>query len=264
MVTTALLAGAGGATDDLVGQLIARGNHALHELGDLRAARDWFEQACLAAERVADPQGLASAALGLGGLWVHEHREPDDWARVMSWQRRALGLSGVRPEIAAQLRARVAAEEDYRAGRQHQVLAVLAQARQQDDPDVLATTLSLAQHCALGPEYGRLRAGLADELLLAAARTTRRSDRLMGLLWRTVNQFLDGDPHAERSLGQLRAALRTREHQAIGFVVDAISVMLLIRAGDFRAAEELAGECAPERSSPATPTPPAGIAGSCW
>ncbi len=219
------------------------GNEALHEDGDLGAARCWFEQAYRAAERAGATDAMATAALGLGGLWVHEHREAGDWAQVMSWQRRSLAAAGLDSELATRLRARVAAEEDYRAGRHADVLNVLGEARSRDDAQTLAMALSVAHHCVLGPEHGRLRVALAEELLLTAARTERRSDRLMGVLWRTVDEFLDGDPHAERSLGQLRGALWTREHQAVGFVVQAMTVMLKIRAGDLVEAEALAADC---------------------
>ena len=226
------------------GGLIRHGNDALHEVGDLRAARSWFEQAHRAADRAGDADAMATAALGIGGLWVHEHREAAAWAQAMSWQRRSLTVPNLSSGLAARLRARVAAEEDYRAGRHAEVLNVLQDARSRDDPQTLAMTLSLAHHCVLGPEHGRVRAALAEELLLTAARTERRIDRLMGMLWRTVDEFLDGDPHAERSLGQLRDALRAGGHLAVEFVVQAVTVMLKIRAGDLVQAEALAAECA--------------------
>jgi DNA-binding SARP family transcriptional activator len=228
--------------------LVRRGERALYGVGDLAAARRWFERACVAAERDGDANALAEAALGLGGLWVHEHREDGARAKMASWQRLALAGDGVRPELAARLRARIAAEEDYRAGRHSEVLATLPQARLGDDPATLAMTLGLIHHCALGPEHGRLRAALAEELQLTAARTPShpqgRTHTLMGMLWATVDLFLDGDPHAERSLGQLRETLEPEEHLAIGYVVRAMAVMLAIRAGDLGRAEELAADCA--------------------
>ena len=66
----------------------------------------------------------------------------------------------------------------------------------------------------------------------------------MGLLWRTVDSLADGDPHAERLLGELRDQLAERDHLAIGFVVSAIDVMLAIRAGHFDEAEALVASCA--------------------
>src|SRR6202453_5473079 len=89
-----------------------------------------------------------------------------------------------------------------------------------------------------------MRRELADDLIKTSFRTQRRGDLLMGLLWRTVDSFADGDPHAERLLRELRGHLAERSHLAIGFVVSAIDVMLAIRAGRLDEAESLAGICA--------------------
>ena len=133
------------AADD-ANALIGHGNDALHKIGDLRAARCWFEQAYLAAERASDVDGMATAALGIGGLWVHEHRDAAAWAQAISWQRRSLAAADASTELAARLRARVAAEEDYRVGRHREVLRALEEARSRDNPRTLAMTLSLAHH----------------------------------------------------------------------------------------------------------------------
>src|SRR5438552_1210613 len=82
------------------------------------------------------------------------------------------------------------------------------------------------------------------DLLGLSFRTSRRSDLLMGLLWQTVDVFLDGDPHAGRRLTELRESLAQGDHLAIGYVVDAIEVMLTIRSGDLDRAEILAWACA--------------------
>ena len=66
----------------------------------------------------------------------------------------------------------------------------------------------------------------------------------MGLLWRTADSFSEGDPHAERLLGELRDQLTEHDHLAIGFVVTAVDVMLAIRAGRFEQAEALVASCA--------------------
>ena len=55
--------------------------------------------------------------------------------------------------------------------------------------------------------------------------------------------FLDGDPHAEGRLGELRGLLADRDHLAVGYVVRAIDVMLAIRSGRLAEAERLAKEC---------------------
>jgi DNA-binding SARP family transcriptional activator len=223
--------------------LIALGRQALHDVGNLHTSRDWFDQAFQTAERDNDPEGMAQAAIGLGGLWVCEQRASGPWAQTLSRQRQALALLSPGSELAVELRIRLAAEADYRVGRHSRAFAMLDVARRQGPPQTLATALSLAHHCVLGPEHGILRRALAEELLLAASRTERPSDRLMGMLWRTVDFFLDGDPLAERSLAELSSALDRHEHQAVGFAVQAMNVMLCIRSGNFDRAEALAAEC---------------------
>jgi hypothetical protein len=121
---------------------------------------------------------------------------------------------------------------------------MLAEARASEDPVALAEALSLAHHCLLGPGEVTLRRELAAELIRVSFRTERRSDRLMGLLWQTVDAYAAGDLHAGRLLGELRDELAERGHAATGFVVSAIDVMLAIRAGRLDEAESLAGICA--------------------
>jgi DNA-binding SARP family transcriptional activator len=224
--------------------LLRRGTYALDVVGDLRDARVWFDDAYYAAQRVGDYEVMAEAALGLGGLWVYEQRGYGHLARTVSMQREALAVVPPDSLLALRLRTRLAAESDYHVGESSRVLAQLADARRVGDPEAVASALSLAHHCLLGPEYGSVRYDLARELLLTADRTGRHSDRLMGLLWRTVDLFMDGDPHAERSLGELLDALCRQDHLAIRFVTRAMEVMLTIRAGDFDRAEAMAAECA--------------------
>jgi hypothetical protein len=224
--------------------LLRRGADALFSEGDLQASRERFDAAYREAERDSSAPAMALAALGLGGLWVHEHRTAAAATLVQQRQRHALAHVDPSSPLALRLRARLAGEADYRTGTHAEILAVLQEARQCGDPEAVTDALSLAHHCLLSPEHGRLRRNLALELIGEASRTTRRSDLLMGLLWRTVNLLLDGDPHAERSLGELRALLAQAEHLAVGFVVEAIEVMLHIRAGRLEQAEALATACA--------------------
>ncbi len=223
--------------------LVGHGMRALHDRGDLRTARHWFELACRAADRSGDGAALAEAAIGLGGIWVHEHRRAGPQAQVLSWQRRALPLTADDSQLRLQLRARLAAESDYRDGGHGEVLAVLQQARDRGDPQTLANVLNLAHHCLLGAEHGVTRRAIADELLLVSARTGCGTDLLMALLWRAVDRLLDGDPHAERSLTELTGELAVRDHLAVRYVARSIEVMLAIRAGDFERAEEQAVQC---------------------
>ncbi|MFC4590971.1 hypothetical protein [Sphaerisporangium corydalis] len=223
---------------------LSAGERALYTQGDLNAARRCYDNAYREAERQGDSYGIAEAALGLGGLWVHEHRTAADAAMVRARQRHALTLIDPRSSLSLRLRARLAGEEDYRAGGHGAIMAMLTEARQAGHSVALAETLSMAHHCVLGPGHGAIRLELAQELIGEASRTGRRGDLLMGLLWRTSDLFLTADPHAERSLEELRELLAEEDHLAVGFVVDALKVMLLVRAGRFDQAEALAGVCA--------------------
>jgi len=218
------------------------GTRALAVEGDLTAARVWFEQAYRAAEAIGDRRTMAAAALGMGGLWVHEHRSVTVAMTVEQRMRHAVSLLDAGSAAALRLRVRLAGEAGYRSGDPTEVLAVLDEARRAGDPVALAEALSIAHHCLLGPGHGARRRELAEELIRVGS-AGRRSDRLMGLLWLTVDLFLDGDPHAERRLAELRAQLATLDHLAVGFVVSAMDVMLGIAAGDLEAAEARAAAC---------------------
>ncbi|MFC4504840.1 MULTISPECIES: hypothetical protein [Streptomyces] len=226
------------------GGALRRGERSLFVQGALRDSRRWFEAAYTEAESAGRTEEMARAALGLGGLWVHEHRTAAEAAGVESRQWRALALLEPASLLALRLRARLAGEADYRSGRHTRVLAVVEEARRAGDATALAEVLSLAHHCLLGPGHGAKRLELADELLRVGSGTGRRSDVLMGLLWQTTDRFLVADPRAERSLAELRDALDHQDHLAAGFVASAFQVMLAIRAGRFTDAERLAAVCA--------------------
>ena len=66
---------------------------------------------------------------------------------------------------------------------------------------------------------------------------------LMGMLWRTVDLFLLGDPGAERALAELRQRADALQVRAVLFVVAALDVMLLLRAGRIEEAEAAAATC---------------------
>ncbi|GAA3815742.1 hypothetical protein GCM10022226_40630 [Sphaerisporangium flaviroseum] len=239
--------------DDLQLSLLA-GEHALFARGDLGTGRKWFDAAYREAERRDDGVATASAALGLSGLWVHEHRTAADEAMVRVRQRHALSLIDPRSPLALRLRARLAAEEAFRTGDHAEILAMVPEARRAGDVVALVETLRLAHNCVTGPEHGALRSELAGELIGEATRTNRRADLLMGLLWRTVDLFLEADPHSERALGELRSLLAREDHLAVGFVVSGIEVMLSIRGGRLAEAEALASACAERGAAADDPT----------
>lgn len=223
---------------------LGRGSQALYGEGDLAAARTLFEAAARAAIAAGQMSRLGQAALGLGGLWVHEHRGAIQASRVATWQRMALDALDPQSSLAVRLRIRLAAEQDYAAGTSEAILAHVEHARTGSDPLVLAESLSLAHHCLLAPAYSAQRLGLAREMLAAAGVTERPVDEMVALMWLTVDLLLAGDPHAERSLKDLATAHDRHPLRAVGFVLAAISVMQQIRAGDLDAAEEQAARCA--------------------
>jgi len=232
-----------GLPDDLDAAL-ANGDRALNEDGDLRASRESFELAYQLAEAAGDIHAMARAALGLAGLWVSEQRTVTGSALLQTRLEHCMSLLEPSSSLALRIRVRMAGEADYVRGEHDAIGAVLDEARTAADPLPLAEALSLAHHCLLGPDDLALRRSLAGELIRVSFKTARRSDRLMGLLWQTVDSYAAGDPRAGRLLGELRDLLSQRSHPAVGFVVSAIEVMLAIRAGRLEDAESLARTCA--------------------
>lgn len=219
------------------------GTRALHVEGDLRASRKRFETAYGLAKQAGDTEGLALALLGLSGLWVHEQRTATGTHQLQARLRSALSAVAARSPLALRLRVRLTGEADYQAAQHAGILALLKETRLTGDPVVQAEALSIAHHCLLAPEHGPLRRTLALELIGESARTGRRGDRLMGLLWHTVDLFLAADPHAERRLAELEQVLAEQDHLAVAFATTAMQVMLTIRTGRFDEAEKQAQAC---------------------
>ncbi|MBW9213271.1 hypothetical protein KV102_00325 [Mumia sp. zg.B53] len=225
-------------------RLLAGGLQALRGSGELQRAREQFEQAGrLASAREMMPE-LGLAAIGIGGFWIHEQRDPVMQALVASWRRIALDGLNESSLLAFRLRARGAAEDDYETGERTAVMQALEDARACGDRTILAETLHLAQHCLLGPAHIGLRLELGQELLAVAGAEQDAFEECRGLLWRATNLYLAGHPHAERALTMLRAALEARPHVAMSYVLSAMEVMGSIREGSLERAEMLAEECA--------------------
>lgn len=227
--------------------LLAAGTRALAQHGDLRTSREHFAQAYEAAQRTGDVHILVAAALGAGGVWVHEHRTAAEAELVRSRIRHALTLVEPQSDLALRLRLRLTAESDYQANENANVLALLDEARKVVDPVVRVEALSLAHHCVLGPDHVELRKELATEMISESLReqqSGRRGDLMMALLWQVVDHFLAADPHAVRRLTDLQERLKHEDHLAVRFVVSAVEVMLAIRDGRFAEAEQLAGASA--------------------
>ncbi len=213
--------------------------------GRLTAAREEFRLALAAAETSGDTPTYAEAAIGLGGIWVLEHRSTAEISQFHGVLRQAVTqLGDERPDLRIRLDARLAAEAAYvGAGSVDDVRAVVNEARRLGDRRVLAEVLSLLHHCILGPEHTLERRGLADELVTVASASGDPMLTLMGVLWRTVDLFLLGDPGAERALAELRQRADALQVRAILFVVAALDVMLLLRAGRIEEGEAAAAKC---------------------
>ncbi|WP_410674354.1 AfsR/SARP family transcriptional regulator [Amycolatopsis sp. cmx-4-68] len=182
---------------------LAAGEHALLEDGDLRTSREHFETAYRRAEEAGDADALARAALGLGGVWVHEHRTSAASTLLLTRLGHALEQLDAASPLAQRVRTRLAGEEDYQDGTHDRILAVVERTRAAGDLVGHAEALSLAHHCVLGPDHTGLRHALATELVGVSGRSGRRTHLVMGVLWDTVDLFLAGDPHAQRRLGEL-------------------------------------------------------------
>ena len=215
----------------------------LLERGRLREAREVFWQEAEAASAHGDIEARAEAALGLGGIWVHEHRTTLDNARVEALQRQALEALPHDHALARRLRMRLVAERAYRMGRGEDVFTELERARDVGDPVGLAEALSMTHHCLLGPQHTAERAALAEELIAMSPATGRPLDGLVGLTWRTIDLLLAGDRRACRSLAELRDRLVVTPCDALAYVVAAIDVMLATRQGRLEEADRLAMDC---------------------
>jgi tetratricopeptide (TPR) repeat protein len=212
--------------------------------GRLADARPLFWRAAQVAEAEGDAVALARAALGLGGVWVREHRMTDDSARVEALQRRA--LANLPPDadvLRVRLTARMAVEHAFHGAPLEPVRAALDEARRVGDPHALAEALSLYHHALLSPEHNRARLAMAEELIAVAAQARDSALTLMGLCWRTTDLFLLGDRRAEAALDELRCRADALRSGSVLFIVRAMDVMRLIRAGRFAEAEAQAAEC---------------------
>lgn len=223
---------------------LGAGEHALLEEGDLRTSRTHFEDAYRRAELDGDVDALGRAVLGLGGVWVHEHRTSAASTTLLTRLRQVLDRVDPASRLGLRLRIRLAGEQDYEDGAHERILALAAETRAGGDPVAHAEALSLAHHCLLGPDHVALRQTLATELIGVSGPSGRRTDLVMGVVWDTVDRFLAADPHAERRLGELEDLLAARKHLAAGFVAASLKVMLAIRAGRFAEAEAGAQACA--------------------
>ena len=214
---------------------------AILACGRLAEARPLFQHAARVAEREGDPVALARAALGLGGVWISEHRLADDAERMLALQRRALEALPARENVLrTRLAMRLAAEESYRGGPLTAVLEAVDAARRTGDSHALAEALSLAHHALLSPEHTWRRLAMATELIAAAAAAGDGLLSLLGLCWHAVDLFLLGHAGAGAALEELRMRADALHCSSVLFIVRGMEVMLAIRAGQFDRAEPAA------------------------
>jgi tetratricopeptide (TPR) repeat protein len=226
---------------DLPADLLVERAEAVLLSGRLSEARSLFGDAAALAERQRNPVVAAAAALGLGGVWVNEHRSPVDRARVLGLQRRALAeLPPEQTALRCRLTTRLAAEDVYDGGPVTAVLEALDAARRCGDPHALAESLSLTHHALLDAEHTGMRLGLAEELITVASTAGEGVLALLGLCFRAVDLFHLGDARATRALADLRAQADAVGCRSILYIVGTLDVMLLIRAGRLTEAEALA------------------------
>jgi len=211
---------------------------AAQRAGNLTASRRWWDLAATAAEREGQPESLADAALGLGGIWVHEHRVAAERDRVARLQRSALaGLPPWSEVRRARLRARLAAEQAYVGGSLDELHAAIDELRGLDDHHALAEGLNVLHHCLLGPTHARGRLAIADELV---AESALAGDELLGFVaevWRTVDLQLVGDPAGDGALARLADRLDPIGPAALRYCAAAMAVMGAFRDGDILGAE---------------------------
>ncbi len=225
-------------------ELVVEHADAVLACGWLAESRPLFQHAARVAEKEGNPVALARAALGLGGVWVSEHRLASDAERVLALQRRALEALPVEETVLrARLAVRLAAEEAYRGGPVSSVLLAVEGARTTGDAHALAEALSLAHHAHLSPEHTWRRLAMANEMIAAAAAAGDGFLSLVGLCWRAADLFLLGDPAAVAALEELRVRADALRCRSVLFIVRGMEVMLAIRAAEFEKAETAAAGC---------------------
>ena len=197
--------------------------HAALASGRLLDARPLFRRAAEQAEQSGAVAELAEAVLGLGGVWVLEHRGQEEMQRYHGLLRRALAAATDRPDL-------VGAPADTPGGRGALCVGSPDRGRPREGGrrgrgragDLrlagVAEALSILHHTMLGPRFAHDRLAIADELVATASASGDGVLTLMGLLWRTVDLLLLGRPDADRSLVEVRQradALRIASIQLI-------------------------------------------------
>jgi hypothetical protein len=225
-------------------ELVVEHADAVLACGWLAESRPLFQHAARVAEKEGNAVALARAALGLGGVWVSEHRLASDAERVLALQRRVReALPADQDVLRARLAVRLAAEEMYRGGGADAMMPAVERARQTGEAYVHAEALSLAHHAYAAPEHTWRRLAMAHEMIAAAAAADDGLLSLLALCWRAADLFLLGDPAAVPALEELRVRADALRCRSVLFIVKGMEVMLAIRAAEFEKAEAEAAAC---------------------
>jgi tetratricopeptide (TPR) repeat protein len=225
--------------------------------GRLLEARVQFLEAARFAETVGDSQAYVRATLGVGGIWVDEQRDAVARATFDTLLQHALTHSAEDSLERARLDVRQAAEAVYQGASVEPVVKAAERVRGFGEDAATAEALSLLHHVQLGPRYAEVRLGVADEILHLGARANDPFLSSMGLCWRTVDLFLNGDPRAGQSLEELRERSETERCDALGFVADLHTAMMLARTGRLESAEAAASNALERGTDLGDPDAPA-------
>jgi len=227
-----------------VAPLLVEWAEAVLQCGRLSQARELFDRAAQAASAEHDAFAMARAAIGLGGMWINEHRTRIDRERVTNLQRRALAeLPAGERHLRLRLEVRLAAEQVYQGESTERARAKLDDAERLGDGKVFAEALSLVHHALLTPRHTKTRLRLADKLIAVASTAGEGMLALLGVCWRAVDLFHLGDRAAETALGELRERAEALGCRSLQYVAEAMATMLLIRAGRLAEAEARAYDC---------------------
>ncbi|MCU1430893.1 MAG: putative LuxR-family transcriptional regulator [Actinomycetia bacterium] len=221
---------------------------ALLGTGRLSDARHRFAEATAAAERAADPITYAEAVLGLGGLQVREQRDPEESRNYVNTVARAIARlthdpSGRALRLVAALRLRLAVERGALGDASiDEIRTAFEGVREVGAPHDLSAGLSLLHQVMLGPIFAEERVEVTAELLDVARSCGDEVNLLMGLLWHAVDDLLLGRD-ADRALAAVRARADALGMAVTIYVLDAIDVMRLMRAGEMKDASAAAEAC---------------------
>ena len=216
--------------------------------GRLELARTRFTVAAGLARDAGDDEAFALAAIGLGGLWVNEHRGSSEATRARTIWEDALAILGPEHDVLRlRLTARLAAERAYLAVDSSEPRSVLLttadRLRELGENAALVEVLALLQHVCLGPADTELRQDIIAEMLPTAYRCDDEHLVLMALCWKAVNAYLAGEPDADRQLAAFRERLALVDNDALRYVSGLFDVQNAIRDGRWARAEQLAADC---------------------